>query len=77
MSKLSKIAITLLMLAGFAAALFFALRGQKTEVAEQREVAAVAAAGALNGLIALDVEPYFKDERVNSRSGAAARPVWR
>ena len=64
MSKLSKIAITLLMLAGFAAALFFALRGQKTEVAEQREVAAVAAAGALNGLIALDVEPYFKDERV-------------
>ncbi len=64
MSKLSKIAITLLLLAGFAAALFFALRGQKTEVAEQREVAAVAAAGALNGLIALDVEPYFKDERV-------------
>ena len=64
MSKLSKIAVTLLMLAGFAAALFFSLRGQKTEVAKQQENAAVAAAGALNGLIALDVEPYFKDERV-------------
>jgi hypothetical protein len=64
MSKLSKIAVTLLLLAGFGAALFFSLRGQKTEVARQHEEAAVASAGALNGLIALDVEPYFKDERV-------------
>ena len=64
MSKLSKIAITLLLLAGFGAALFFSLRGQKTDVARKNEEAAVASATALNGLIALDVEPYFKDERV-------------
>ena len=50
MSKLSKIAVTLLLLAGFGAALLFSLRGQKTEVAKQQEEAAVAAAGALNGL---------------------------
>ena len=64
MSKLSKIAITLLLLAGFGVALFFSLRGQKTDVARQQEEAAVASATALSGLIALDVEPYFKDERV-------------
>jgi hypothetical protein len=64
MSKLSKIAVTLLLLAAFGAALYFSLRGQKTEVARQQEEAAVASAGAINGLIALDVEPYFKDERV-------------
>ena len=35
MSKLSKIAVTLLLLAGFGVALFFSLRGQKAEVAQQ------------------------------------------
>ena len=49
MSKLSKIAITLLLLAGFGAALFFSLRGQRAEVAKQQDNAAVAAAGAING----------------------------
>ena len=75
MSKLSKIAVTLLLLAGFGAALFFSLRGQKTEVAQQREEAAVAAAGAINGLIALDVEPYFKDERVRKILADKRLPV--
>ncbi len=75
MSKLSKIAVTLLLLAGFGAALFFSLRGQKTEVARQSEEAAVASATALTGLIALDVEPYFKDERVRKILADKRLPV--
>ena len=64
MSKPIKFALTLLLLAAFAAALVFALRGQKVAVSEQQAQAEVAAAGALTGLIALDVEPFFADERV-------------
>ena len=64
MSKPIKIVLTLLLLGAFGAALFFALRGQQAEVAQQREAAEVAAAGPVVGLIALDVEAYFKDERV-------------
>ena len=75
MSKLSKIAVTLLLLAGFGAALFFSLRGQKADVALQQESAAVASAGVLNGLIALDVEPYFKDERVRKILADKRLPV--
>ena len=75
MSKLSKIAVTLALLAAFGAALFFSLRGQKSEVAKQQEESAVAAAGALNGLIALDVEPYFKDERVRKILADKRLPV--
>ena len=60
MSKLSKVFLTLALLVGFGAALFFALRGQKAAVAEL----AVASATDLTGVIALDVEPFFKDERV-------------
>ncbi len=75
MSKLSKIAITLLLLAGFGAALFLSLRGQKSEVARKSEEAAVASATALSGLIALDVEPYFKDERVRKILADKRLPV--
>jgi hypothetical protein len=64
MSKGLKTALTLLLLAAFGAALFFALRGQKLEVAQKAEEAEVAAAGAITGLISLDVEPYFADARV-------------
>lgn len=60
MSKLSKVLLTLALLAGFGAALFFALRGQQAAVAEQ----ALGPATELVGVIALDVEPFFKDERV-------------
>ena len=75
MSKLSKIAVTLALLAAFGAALFFSLRGQRAEVAKQQDNAAVAAAGAINGLIALDVEPYFKDERVRKILADKRLPV--
>ena len=64
MSKGLKTALTLLLLAAFGGALFFALRGQKAEVAQKTEEAEVAAAGAITGLISLDVEPYFADARV-------------
>ena len=64
MSKGLKTALTLLLLAAFGGALFFALRGQKAEVAKKSEEAEVAALGAITGLISLDVEPYFADERV-------------
>jgi hypothetical protein len=60
MSKLSKVFLTLVLLAGFGAALFFALRGQQAAVAEQ----SIASATDLAGVISLDVEPFFKDERV-------------
>ena len=69
MSKGLKTALTLLLLAAFGGALFFALRGQKAEVAKKSEEAEVAALGAITGLISLDVEPYFADERVRKILG--------
>ena len=38
MSKIGKVMLTVLMLAGFGAALYFALRGQSTATAERTEV---------------------------------------
>lgn len=75
MSKPIKIVLTLLLLAGFGAALFFSLRGQQTEAIQQREAAEVAAAGPVVGLIALDVEAYFKDERVRKILADKRLPV--
>ncbi|MEO8155616.1 MAG: hypothetical protein ABI605_21330 [Rhizobacter sp.] len=60
MSKISKVFLTLVLLTGFGAALFFALRGQKAAVAEE----AITSATELTGVIALDVEPFFQDLRV-------------
>jgi hypothetical protein len=71
MSKLSKVFLTLALLAGFGAALFFALRGQKAAVAEQ----AISSATELTGVIALDVEPFFQDERVRKILAANGLPV--
>jgi Bacterial extracellular solute-binding protein len=64
MSKLSKIIVTLLLLLGFAAALFFSLQGHQTQLKQEQAAATAANTVVLKGLIALDVEPYFKDERV-------------
>ncbi len=75
MSKGFKTALTLLLLAAFGGALFFALRGQKTEVAQKAEAAEVAAAGAITGLISLDVEPYFADARVQKILADKRLPV--
>jgi hypothetical protein len=75
MAKPGKVVLTLLLLAGFAAALFFALRGQKAEQAERVEAAAVASTVELTGLIALDVEPFFADPRVRRILAERRLPV--
>ena len=75
MSKTSKVALTVLLLAGFAAALWFALRGQQTAVAERAEAVAVASSPELKGLISLDVEPFFADPRVKKILAEKRLPV--
>ncbi len=75
MSKPIKALITLLLLAAFGGALYFALQGQKQAQLTQQETRAVAEAVALDGLIAVDVEPYFKDPRVQKLLAAHRLPV--
>ena len=75
MSTAQRAGITVALLAVFGGALFFALRGQQAERIEQQQVAEAASTVALNGLIALDVEPYFKDPRVVKALAAKKLPV--
>lgn len=75
MSKSRRALITLGMAGAFGAALYFALRGQQQEQAQQIEAAEVASAVPLKGLIALDVEPFFADPRVARRLAAKKLPV--
>jgi len=74
-SKLGKVVLTVLLLAGFGAALYFALRGQKAEQEQKAEAAAIASATELKGLIALDVEPFFADARVKRILAEKRLPV--
>ena len=75
MSTSKRAAITVLLAAAFGGALFFALRGQKQELIEQKEQAAIANTVEIKGLIALDVEGYFKDPRVIKRLADKRLPV--
>ena len=75
MSTAKRAAITAALLAAFGGALFFALRGQQQERIGQQQAAEAAATVELKGLIALDVEPYFKDERVRRALAARKLPV--
>ena len=75
MSKVGKVLLTLVLLAGFGAALFFAMQGQQSEVAEKARTEAVASATELTGIIALDVEPFFADERVRKLLADQRLPV--
>ena len=75
MSKTGKIALTLLLLAGLAAALWFAMRGQTAANAEHAEAIAVSSATPLRGVIALDVEPFFADARVKKILADKRLPV--
>lgn len=75
MSKTGKVVLTVLLLAGFGTALWFALRGQSSATAERAEAVAVASAPALKGLIALDVEPFFADARVKKILADKRLPV--
>ena len=75
MSKTGKVVLTVLLLAGFGTALWFALRGQSSATAERDEAVAIASAPALKGLIALDVEPFFADARVKKILADKRLPV--
>ncbi|NRF70935.1 hypothetical protein HLB44_28410 [Aquincola sp. S2] len=75
LSKTGRTVITLALLAGFGAALFFALRGQQRDDVQRIEQQAIATAVELKGVIALDVEPFFKDPRVIKVLAANKLPV--
>jgi hypothetical protein len=64
MNKPAKAVVTVVLLAAFAAAVVFSLRNQKQQQIEQQAAVEQAAATELTGLIALDVEEFFKDPRV-------------
>lgn len=75
MSASRRAAITVLLAGAFGGALWFALRGQKQQLNEQKEAAAAANLVPLSGVIALDVEPFFKDPRVLKVLAAKRMPV--
>jgi hypothetical protein len=75
LSTPQRAAITVLLVAAFGGALYFALRGQNVARIEQQQAAEAAAVVELKGLIALDVESYFKDPRVTRALLAKKLPV--
>jgi hypothetical protein len=75
MSASRRAAITVLLAGAFGGALYFALRGQKQELIQQQEQAAAASTVPLSGVISLDVEPFFKDPRVQKILQAKHLPV--
>lgn len=75
MSKTMRALITLVLLAGLGGAVFFAMRGQREDQARLQETKAIANAPVLKGVIALDVEPFFKDPRVIKVLAAHKLPV--
>ncbi|RZL30206.1 MAG: hypothetical protein EOP35_24215, partial [Rubrivivax sp.] len=75
MNNAKRLIGTLVLLAAFGGALFFALRSNKETQLIAQEQAAIATAEPLKGLIAVDVEPFFKDERVTKLLGGARLPV--
>ena len=75
MSTAKRAVITAVLVAVFGGALYFALRGQQQLRIGQQQAVEVANTVVLKGLIALDVEPYFKDERVVRALVAKKLPV--
>jgi hypothetical protein len=75
MNAAKKGAITVALVLAFGAALYFALRGQNQARIEQTQATEAAAVVELKGLIALDVEAYFKDPRVAKALAAKKLPV--
>ncbi len=75
MSTAKRAVITVLLAAAFGGALYFALRGQQQERSTRQAAIEVASTVQLKGLIALDVEGYFKDERVIKALAAKRMPV--
>ena len=75
MNNAKRLVGTLVLLALFGGALFFALRSnQETQQIAQQQ-AAIASAEPLKGLIAVDVEAFFKDERVSKVLNQGKLPV--
>lgn len=66
---------TLVVLAIFGGALYWALRSESETKAVAHEQAAIAQTEALRGLVAVDVEPFFKDERVVKLLASQRLPV--
>ncbi|MFO1226795.1 hypothetical protein [Roseateles sp.] len=66
---------TLVVLAVFGGALFWALRSENETKTVAQEQAAIAQTEALRGLVAVDVEPFFKDERVAKLLASQRLPV--
>ncbi|WP_457323084.1 hypothetical protein [Roseateles sp. P5_E11] len=75
MNTPKRLAGTLVLLALFGGALFFALRANDETKQIAQEQAAVTSAEPLKGLIAVDVEAFFKDERVSKLLAGAKLPV--
>jgi len=75
MNTAKRLAGTVVLLALFGGALFFALRANDETRQIAQEQAAVASAEPLKGLIAVDVEAFFKDERVSKLLAGAKLPV--
>ena len=75
MSKTMRALITLVLLLAFGGTLFYALQGQRQDQVQQQEQQAIASATPLAGIIALDVEPFFKDPRVVKVLAANKLPV--
>lgn len=75
MNNAKRLVGTLVLLAAFGGALFFALRSNEEHKQIAQEQAAVASAEPLKGLIAVDVEAFFKDKRVTQVLGKAKLPV--
>ena len=75
MNNAKRLVGTLVLLAAFGGALFFALRSNEEHKQIAQEQAAIASAEPLKGLIAVDVEAFFKDERVTKVLGGAKLPV--
>jgi hypothetical protein len=75
MNNAKRLVGTLVLLAAFGGALFFALRSNEETKLIAQEQAAVASAEPLRGLITVEMEPLFKDERVIRALGGAKLPV--
>lgn len=75
MSATRRGVITVLLASAFGGALYFALHDQTEQQVARTEAIAQANTVVLRGLIALDVEPYFKDPRVQKRLAELHLPV--
>lgn len=75
MNNAKRLIGTLVLLALFGAALFFALRSNRETQLVAQEQAALATAEPLRGLITVEMEPLFKDERVLKALAAARLPL--